>query len=253
MSGLNSCWTPRCDAPQRQRYSFLGPPRTLPSLNDRWASLRTETRFLMKIIFRVASLILIAGSANAQRFAFGVAGGIPFSDANRSAQIASHLSGSGLWSLSTHRYTVGGTFEIAAPFRLHLEVDALYKRTDTTQHAFFSPSFGNITRLAANSWEFPMLLGPTVPFFFRTWRNISPFTGVRCLGRDVCNWSQSTALRLPLRSRSTSYAGRNRVRSWFCRDERPSFPKDHPADPIHAMDFGAFFRDPKSSRIACWH
>jgi hypothetical protein len=46
---------------------------------------------------------------------------------------------------------------------------------------------------------------------------------------------------------------RNRVRSWFCRDERPSFPKDHPADPIHAMDFGAFFRDPKSSRIACWH
>ena len=112
----------------------------------------------MKTIIALASLILTFGSANAQRFAFGVAGGIPFSDANRSAQIASRFSGTGLWSLSTRRYTVGGTFEIAAPFRLHLEVDALYKRTDTTQHAFFSPSFGNITRIAANNWEFPMLL-----------------------------------------------------------------------------------------------
>jgi len=37
-----------------------------------------------------------------------------------------------------------------------VEVDALYKRSDTTQHEFFNPFFGSITRLSANSWEFPM-------------------------------------------------------------------------------------------------
>ena len=112
----------------------------------------------MKISFALAAVLLLCCEANGQRFSFGVMGGTPFSDANRSAEIDDRFSGYGLWSLSTRRYTVGGTFEVRVPFGLYMEVDALYKRTDTTQSAFFSPFFGTITRLAANSWEFPMLL-----------------------------------------------------------------------------------------------
>ena len=105
----------------------------------------------MKISLVLAAVLLLACDANGQRFFFGVKGGTPLSDANRSAEIYSRFSGYGPWSLSTRRYTVGGTFEVRVPFGLYVEVDALYKRTDTTQHGFFSPSFGTITRLAANS------------------------------------------------------------------------------------------------------
>jgi hypothetical protein len=112
----------------------------------------------VKISFALAAVLLLGCEANGQRFSFGVKGGTPLSDANRSAEIDSRLSGYGPWSLSTRRYTVGGSFEVRVPFGLYVEVDALYKRTDTTQNAFFSPSFGTVTRLAANSWEFPMLL-----------------------------------------------------------------------------------------------
>ena len=112
----------------------------------------------MKISFALAAVLLLCCEANGQRLSFGVKGGTPLSDTNRSAVIGDRLSGYGPWSLSTRRYTVGGTFEVGIPFGLHVEVDALYKRTDTTQHGFWNPSFGTITRLAANSWEFPMML-----------------------------------------------------------------------------------------------
>ena len=112
----------------------------------------------MRIFLALAAVLLLGCEANGQRFSFGVKGGTPLSDTSRSAEIDDRFSGYGLWSLSTRRYTVGGTFEVRVPFGLYVEVDALYKRTDTTQSAFFSPFFGSITRLAANSWEFPMLL-----------------------------------------------------------------------------------------------
>jgi hypothetical protein len=112
----------------------------------------------MKVSFALAAVLLLACQAKGQRFSFGVKGGTQLSDTSRSAEIDDRFSGYGLWSLSTRRYTVGGTFEVRVPFGLYVEVDALYKRTDTTQHGFFSPSFGTITRLTANSWEFPMLL-----------------------------------------------------------------------------------------------
>ena len=111
----------------------------------------------MRIFLALAAVLLLGCEANGQRFSFGVKGGTQLSDTSRSGETYSR-SGSGPWSLSTRRYTVGGTFEVGVPFGLYVEVDALYKRTDTTQSAFFSPFFGSITRLAANSWEFPMLL-----------------------------------------------------------------------------------------------
>ena len=48
--------------------------------------------------------------------------------------------------------------EVAIPFGFRFEADALYTRLDPTEHRFLSPSFGNINRLAANAWEFPLLL-----------------------------------------------------------------------------------------------
>jgi hypothetical protein len=112
----------------------------------------------MKISFALAAILLLCCEANGQRFSFGMKGGTPLSDTNRSAVTGNRFEGGGLWSLYTRRYTVGGTFEVGVPFGLYVEVDALYKRTDTTQHRFFGPSFGTVYRLAANSWEFPMLL-----------------------------------------------------------------------------------------------
>lgn len=135
----------------------------------------------MKLILAV--MLVFASQALAQRFSFGLKGGTPLSDASRSALIGGR-SGYGPWSLSTRRYTVGGTVEVAVALGLRVEVDALYKRTDTTQSAFFGPTFGSITRLAANSWEFPMLLkyrwrAPFRPFVVLggTFRRIQGYDG----------------------------------------------------------------------------
>lgn len=66
---------------------------------------------------------------------------------------------SGQWSVYTRPYAIGGAIEIALPFHLSLEVDALYRRTTSIENSFMNPQYGTITRRAANSWEFPMLLG----------------------------------------------------------------------------------------------
>lgn len=114
--------------------------------------------------------VLCASSAPAQIFSVGVKGGTPLSNSTVTGVVGGR-GGVGSFTLNVRRYTIGPTFELAVlPFQLRIEVDALYKRLDTTEHRFFNPSFGGITRLAANSWEFPMLLkrvwlrGPVRPF-----------------------------------------------------------------------------------------
>lgn len=113
--------------------------------------------------------VLCTSSAAAQVFSVGVKGGTPFSTSTAAGMVADR-NGSGLSTLNVRRYTIGPTFEVALPFQLRIEVDALYKRLDLTEHRFFNPQFGTITRLAANSWEFPILLkrlwlhGPMRPF-----------------------------------------------------------------------------------------
>lgn len=132
---------------------------------------------------RVVGFFLLCCGASAQRFEFGVIGGTPVSETTRSEAIGTR-AGYGPWSLSTRRYTVGGLFEIGIPFGLRVEADALFKRADTTQSSFYNPTFGMITRLAANSWEFPMLLkhrwnGRFQPFagVGGTFRRIEGFDG----------------------------------------------------------------------------
>ncbi len=53
---------------------------------------------------------------------------------------------------------MGPTFEVALPFGLRFEADALYKRLDRTEHYLLGPAYGTIMREAANPWEFPLLL-----------------------------------------------------------------------------------------------
>jgi hypothetical protein len=111
-----------------------------------------------------------AWSAAAQVFSAGVKAGTPLSASSFTSVIASR-SGIGPYILNVRRYTIGPTFEVALPlFQLRVEVDAVYRRLDTTQNAFYSPTFGTIFRTSANAWEFPMLLkrlwlrGPVRPF-----------------------------------------------------------------------------------------
>ena len=113
--------------------------------------------------------VLCASSAPAQVFSVGVKGGTPLSTSTATGVFGGR-SGFGPFTLNIRRYTIGPTFEVALPFQLRIEVDALYKRLDTTDHKFFNELFGTITRQAANTWEFPMLLkrlwlrGPVRPF-----------------------------------------------------------------------------------------
>jgi hypothetical protein len=133
----------------------------------------------------VLLILLICSNADSQMFYFGVKGGTPLSPSTSSA-FDGDRSGSGLSALNIRRYTVGPTFEVALPFRLHFEADALYKRLDRTEHRFLGSSFGNINRNAADAWEFPLLLkypllrnGRLSPFVAGggTFRRIQSFEG----------------------------------------------------------------------------
>src|SRR6266852_2834551 len=90
----------------------------------------------------VLLILLICLNADSQMFYFGVKGGTPLSPSTSSA-FGRDRSGSGLSTLNIRRYTVGPTFELALPFRLRFEADALYKRLDRTEHRFLGSSFGN--------------------------------------------------------------------------------------------------------------
>ena len=110
-------------------------------------------------VVRCAFLLMlgVAPDACSQSFYLGIKAGTPLSASTASAMIGGR-GGAGLSTLNIRRSTIGPSFEIALPVGLRLEADALYKRLDRTEHRFFNPVFGNISRLAANTWEFPLLL-----------------------------------------------------------------------------------------------
>ncbi len=95
--------------------------------------------------------------SHAQVFSAGVKGGTPISEAGITAMLRTR-GGSGPSTLNIRRYTIGPTVEVALPFRLRFQADFLYKRLDRTEHRLLGVSFGTITRRAANTWEFPMVL-----------------------------------------------------------------------------------------------
>ena len=110
------------------------------------------------MIKRIILIVFLCSNAYPQLFSVGVEGGTPLSESTSSGMVGNRSIGGGLSTLNVRRYTVGPTFEVALPFGLRFEADALYKRLDRTEHYFLGPTYGTITREVANSWEFPLLL-----------------------------------------------------------------------------------------------
>ena len=118
---------------------------------------------LKRIVFTCASclpLLLLTRPAAAQVFSAGVKGGTPLSDAGITTPgtvgpLGASGTSSGPSTLNVRRYTIGPTVEFALPFRLRFEADFLYKRLDQTSRSS-SRGVVTITRLVANSWEFPL-------------------------------------------------------------------------------------------------
>jgi hypothetical protein len=135
----------------------------------------------------VLLVLFFASNSYSQIFYVGVKGGTPFSASTSSAFVGSR-AGSGLSTLNIRRYSIGPTFEVALPFGLRFEADALYKRLYRTEHRFFSLSFGNITREAANAWEFPLLL----KYPLLRGRRLSPFVAAGGTFRRIQSFDGST-------------------------------------------------------------
>ncbi len=91
---------------------------------------------------------------NSQRFA--VKGGAPISEVAATRRIGGR-GGSGLSTTNIRRYTIGPTLEVALPLRLRFQADVLYKRLERAEQ-LSGPGFRTKRGLAANSWEFPLLL-----------------------------------------------------------------------------------------------
>jgi hypothetical protein len=85
----------------------------------------------------------------AQLVSVGVKAGVPVTDAVEEATGAHS---------EARPYTVGPMVQVNLPRSFAVEVDALYKRTGYTATAGTS-----VTRVRANSWEFPMLLKYYLP------------------------------------------------------------------------------------------
>ena len=124
--------------------------------------------------------VALAADLAAQRVFVGVKGGTPLSD-SRLESVSGGRSGGGPYRLDVRRYTIGPTVEVGLPwFGIGVGVDALYKRFETEDHRFFSPTFGTIYRSYYDSWEFPMVLR-------RAWRvgALAPFAAVGGVMRVV--------------------------------------------------------------------
>ena len=90
-------------------------------------------------------LVLAPPRLGAQSLSVGLKGGAPFTNA---------LSSSFNVVPQPHAYTIGPMLEVALPFSLAVEVDALYRRTG---YSAATPGATVQGDLRANSWEFPIL------------------------------------------------------------------------------------------------
>jgi hypothetical protein len=95
----------------------------------------------------VAGLVFATGTGGAQSFSLGIKGGVLLTDP---------LGSYGVHSESK-RYAVGPTVEIGLPRSLAFEVDALYQRTGFST-AESAARVTYLTRMRANTWEFPLLV-----------------------------------------------------------------------------------------------
>ena len=100
---------------------------------------------MLRIVFLLT--FLATGQCWAQRFGFGIKGGVRLT-----GDIDSYFATS-----ESRRYAIGPMVDIGLPLGFGVEVDALYRRTGfRTGNGGFWGSFQDDYR--ANTWEFPLLL-----------------------------------------------------------------------------------------------
>jgi opacity protein-like surface antigen len=106
-------------------------------------------------------LVCVVTPAFSQLLSVGIKAGVPLDDAVSTSDSFTH---------GTRRYVLGGTVEARLPFRLSIELDALYRRIGF-DYAFQSLDLGRFSsRTTANQWDFPLLGkyeilgGPVRPF-----------------------------------------------------------------------------------------
>ena len=94
---------------------------------------------------RFLALFLVGtGCASAQLFSAGLKIGMPFTDFLTTAQ-----NGTVTYTTVTNRYIIGATAELHLPFRLGIELDALYRHLNYAQNGIPTTS---------SAFEFPLLL-----------------------------------------------------------------------------------------------
>ena len=136
---------------------------------------------------RLLMVWLIASTSAFAQLAFGVKGGVPFTDffhvvSNPRATFQS----------SSTRFIVGPTIELHLPAGFGVEVDALYRRFNYNATLSFIDTFVNSN--ASNAWEFPILVKYRTPGLF-----VRPFLDA---GVAFDRWSgvRQTGVLLPAKS-----------------------------------------------------
>jgi hypothetical protein len=109
---------------------------------------------------RLLMLLILPVAGFADPLAFGLKGGVPMTDLFK-------VIDSGSYSVDKQPYTIGPMFEVHLPFRISVEVDALYKTFEYRKRLE-----GSEVATTGNSWEIPVLL----KYRFGDWP-VKPYLG----------------------------------------------------------------------------
>ena len=93
---------------------------------------------------------MAAALAFAQRFSFGIKGGVPLTDFMDTVENISHSV--------PNRYIIGVTGELRLPLGFGVEADALYRHLNYSTQQPPANNLQTSTQTTANAWEFPLLL-----------------------------------------------------------------------------------------------
>jgi hypothetical protein len=105
-------------------------------------------------VIRLAGLFFIGSSLFGQ-FSYGVIGGIPFNDAITGGANSNTLK----IAETSGRHTIGPTVQLALPFRLRVEIDALYRPISYNLATAGLPPIGfSPPKTSGSQWRLPVLL-----------------------------------------------------------------------------------------------
>lgn len=152
----------------------------------------------MRHSFLLFFVVALTAQAQSQMISFGVKGGIPLTEpVSNSGRFLSNTVN----TVNTGRWTVGPTVEFHLPWRLSIEVDALYRKYNSDGASVFSygseySSIWSSSRRDVRAWDIPFLLkyrfaGETVRPFISAGGSIThesrDFTfSSSCLGPSSC-------------------------------------------------------------------